>query len=90
MISAEAMPSNRLRSALSVLVGLPARVLIGMVRVYQYTLGPMLGRRCRFEPSCSVYFIESVRKYGALRGALRGAWRICRCNPWTPGGYDPP
>ena len=50
----------------------------------------MLGPRCRFEPSCSTYFIESVRKYGAIRGALRGIWRICRCNPWNPGGYDPP
>ncbi|HEV3116414.1 MAG TPA: membrane protein insertion efficiency factor YidD, partial [Gemmataceae bacterium] len=40
--------------------------------------------------SCSEYFIEAVQKYGPLRGAYRGFKRICRCNPWTAGGYDPP
>jgi putative membrane protein insertion efficiency factor len=45
---------------------------------------------CRFHPSCSEYFIEAVQKYGPLRGAYRGVKRICRCNPWTVGGYDPP
>jgi putative membrane protein insertion efficiency factor len=69
---------------------LPARLLILVVRLYQYLISPMLGRRCRFEPSCSEYFIQSVRKYGVVRGGLRGLWRICRCNPWSPGGYDPP
>ena len=68
----------------------PAWLLIGLVRLYQMFIGPMLGRRCRFEPSCSAYFIESVRKHGAIRGACRGIWRICRCHPWNPGGYDPP
>ena len=72
------------------LLGIPRRLLIGIVRLYQYLIGPMIGPHCRFQPSCSTYFIESVRKYGALRGALRGIWRICRCNPWNPGGYDPP
>ena len=65
-------------------------LLIGLIRVYQYTLSPLLGNVCRFEPSCSVYFIEAVRKYGAVRGACRGIWRILRCHPWNPGGYDPP
>jgi hypothetical protein len=72
------------------LLGIPRRLLIGIVRLYQYLIGPMIGPRCRFQPSCSTYFIESVRKYGALRGGCRGIWRICRCNPWNPGGYDPP
>ena len=67
-----------------------ARILIGLVRLYQWLISPMLGRRCRFEPNCSEYFIESVRKYGATGGARRGLWRILRCNPWNPGGYDPP
>jgi putative membrane protein insertion efficiency factor len=65
-------------------------VLIGAVRCYQLFLSPILGQNCRFVPSCSNYFIQSVRKYGAIRGALRGVWRICRCNPFTPGGFDPP
>lgn len=69
---------------------LPALTLIGAVRLYQIFLSPIFGRQCRFYPSCSAYFIESVRKYGAIRGSLRGVWRICRCNPWNPGGYDPP
>jgi putative membrane protein insertion efficiency factor len=69
---------------------IPAWTLIGMARVYQHTLSPILGKHCRFHPSCSAYFIEAVRKYGAVRGAWRGIWRICRCNPWNPGGYDPP
>jgi putative membrane protein insertion efficiency factor len=69
---------------------LPALGLIGMVRVYQWTLSPLIGRHCRFEPSCSAYFIEAVRKYGAIRGAYRGLLRLLRCHPWHPGGHDPP
>ena len=69
---------------------IPTKLLVGLVRVYQWTISPLLGRRCRFEPSCSEYFIGAVRKYGPLRGTLRGIWRICRCNPWHPGGFDPP
>ena len=67
----------------------PSGVLIAAVRLYQRTLSPLLGNRCRFEPSCSVYFIGSVEKHGAIRGSLRGIWRICRCHPFHPGGYDP-
>ncbi len=72
------------------LVGLPSWTLIQSVRAYQYLLGPLLGRRCRFQPSCSNYFIQAVTKYGAIAGALRGVWRICRCHPFHPGGWDPP
>ena len=67
----------------------PARALILFVRVYQSTLSPILGRQCRFVPTCSEYFIQAVRRRGALRGALTGLWRILRCNPFGPGGYDP-
>lgn len=72
------------------ILGLPAWALIGVVRLYQWALSPLLGRHCRFQPTCSAYFIESVRKYGAIRGAWRGMLRICRCHPWHPGGDDPP
>jgi putative membrane protein insertion efficiency factor len=64
--------------------------LVGMVRLYQWTISPLLGRRCRFTPSCSEYMIQAVHKYGALRGVWRGLLRICRCHPWHPGGFDPP
>ena len=72
------------------IVRLPALALIGVVRLYQIFLSPIFGRSCRFQPTCSNYFIEAVRKYGAVSGAVRGTWRICRCNPWNRGGYDPP
>jgi putative membrane protein insertion efficiency factor len=69
---------------------LVANVLISGVRGYQLLLRPLLPAVCRFQPSCSEYFILAVRKYGPLRGAGRGLGRICRCHPWNPGGYDPP
>ncbi|MDP7015053.1 MAG: membrane protein insertion efficiency factor YidD [Pirellulaceae bacterium] len=69
---------------------LAAGFLIGGVRVYQRVLSPLLGRNCRFTPSCSHYFIGAVEKYGPLRGAWKGAMRICRCHPFHPGGHDPP
>ena len=72
------------------LVGLPGWLMILAVRSYQLLLSPLLGRNCRFTPSCSEYFILAVKKYGALSGAVRGVLRICRCHPFHPGGYDPP
>jgi putative membrane protein insertion efficiency factor len=66
---------------------------IGLIRVYQWTLGPLLyrlGPVCRFTPSCSQYTVEALRKYGLVRGLAKGAWRILRCNPLHPGGEDPP
>lgn len=69
---------------------LPGYALILGVRFYQLLIGPLLGRHCRFTPSCSVYFIEAVEKYGAVRGAWKGFGRIARCHPFHPGGYDPP
>ena len=64
--------------------------LIGLVRFYQVCLRPMLPSVCRFQPSCSEYFILAVHKYGPLRGACKGVGRLCRCHPWNPGGFDPP
>jgi putative membrane protein insertion efficiency factor len=69
---------------------LPSLVLILGVRFYQVFIGPMLGRHCRFEPSCSHYFIQAVEKYGAVVGAWKGTLRILRCHPFHPGGIDPP
>jgi putative membrane protein insertion efficiency factor len=75
---------------LDAIIRAPSRCLIGLVRLYQITLSPIVGRQCRFHPTCSNYFIGAVEKYGALRGAWRGIKRICRCHPWHPGGIDPP
>ena len=65
-------------------------VLIAGVVAYKHTLSPLLGRHCRFQPTCSTYFREAVEKYGAVRGTAKGLARICRCHPWHPGGYDHP
>lgn len=67
-----------------------AAAMIAAVRLYQWTLSPFLGRFCRFQPTCSQYFIEAVRKYGPWRGAAKGLWRIMRCHPFGGSGYDPP
>lgn len=83
-------PRETPRVWLDRLIGFPALVLIALVRVYQIFLSPIVGRQCRFQPTCSHYFIGAVRKYGAVRGSLRGMARICRCHPFHPGGYDPP
>ena len=69
---------------------LPSYALILLVRIYQIFIGPVLGKHCRFHPSCSQYFILAVNKYGAIGGTWKGLWRIARCHPWHPGGYDPP
>lgn len=69
---------------------LPGIFAILLVRAYQWTISPLLGRTCRFHPSCSQYFILAVQKYGLLRGLWKGTHRICRCHPWNPGGLDPP
>ncbi len=69
---------------------LPCRALIGLVRVYQWTLSPLLGQHCRFQPTCSQYFILAMEKYGVFRGIFRGLARIARCHPFHRGGYDPP
>lgn len=64
--------------------------LVGAVRCYQWTISPLLGPRCRFQPTCSNYAIEAIKKYGPLRGAWLAVRRVLRCHPWSPGGYDPP
>ncbi len=60
-----------------------------LIRIYQWTLRPFIGAQCRFEPSCSHYALDALAEHGAARGSLLAAWRVLRCNPWTPGGYDP-
>lgn len=60
-----------------------------LVRVYQWCISPLLPKVCRFEPSCSVYAIEALRKHGLLRGGWLAVRRIARCHPWGGSGYDP-
>ena len=65
------------------------RLLMALLRTYQYAISPFLGRRCRYYPSCSEYAVEAVEKYGAIKGGWLGVKRVSRCHPWHPGGYDP-
>jgi putative membrane protein insertion efficiency factor len=65
------------------------RLLVLLVRFYQYALSPFLGRRCRFFPSCSEYTAEAIQKHGAWKGLRLGLKRVSRCHPWHSGGYDP-
>lgn len=84
---------NAANRAAEFLRQLPAEALIALVRVYQYTLSPLMGLfgvQCRYQPTCSQYFVGAVQKYGAIRGAWRGVLRLCRCHPFHSGGFDPP
>ncbi|MFO0936752.1 MAG: membrane protein insertion efficiency factor YidD [Gemmataceae bacterium] len=72
----------------------PARllsfILVSLVRGYQLFISPLLPKACRYEPSCSEYFILAVRKHGPIVGAVKGVYRVCRCNPWGGHGEDWP
>jgi putative membrane protein insertion efficiency factor len=63
--------------------------LIAPIRLYQRAVSPMLGRRCKYHPTCSAYAMQAVERYGILRGAVLAGWRLLRCNPFSHGGYDP-
>lgn len=64
-------------------------LLIYALRGYRFFLSPLLGRNCRFHPSCSAYAQEALQRYGAGRGTWLALRRVVRCHPWNPGGYDP-
>lgn len=63
--------------------------LVTLVRLYQAAVSPLFGGRCRFYPSCSEYLCGSLRKYGIIKGLGKGLFRLCRCHPFHPGGFDP-
>ncbi len=64
-------------------------VALALIRLYQITLSPLLGTRCRFSPTCSVYAQEAIMKHGLFRGVFLGARRLLRCHPFHAGGIDP-
>lgn len=65
------------------------RALLAPIRAYQRWISPGLPRRCRYEPTCSAYAAQSIRRFGPLRGLLLACWRLLRCNPFSHGGFDP-
>lgn len=64
-------------------------IVIIPVRLYQLTISPWLPKSCRYEPSCSNYMLEAVRKHGVWKGTGYGILRLLRCAPWGGQGYDP-
>lgn len=66
-----------------------ARLLTLLILFYRVSLGRLLGGQCRFHPTCSQYALDAIQKYGAAQGGWRATKRICRCHPWSSGGWDP-
>ena len=66
-----------------------ARMLRRAVVAYRRWISPAMPARCRFYPSCSAYALEAVTRHGAVRGTALALWRLLRCHPFHPGGYDP-
>jgi len=64
-------------------------IFMGFIRLYQLTLSRTLPPSCRFYPSCSHYGFEAIEKYGAIKGSWLTLRRLARCQPFSPGGYDP-
>jgi len=66
-----------------------AVILRGLIWLYRMTVSPMLGPKCRFEPSCSAYAMEAIARHGAWSGSVMSLRRLGRCHPWGGSGYDP-
>jgi putative membrane protein insertion efficiency factor len=80
----------RLRDIHFTLATFPRWLLLALIRVYQKTISPALPRdTCRYYPSCSHYGYQAIYKFGAIKGSWMATWRVLRCNPFNPGGFDP-
>lgn len=64
-------------------------IFIGLIKIYQYTISPILPNSCRYTPSCSVYAVDALKTHGAIKGGYLAARRILSCNPWGGHGHDP-
>ncbi len=72
------------------ILNFPQFLILVLIRFYQKIISPALpGNTCRFYPTCSHYGFQAVQKYGAVKGTFMAIYRIIRCNPFNPGGYDP-
>ena len=65
------------------------RLTLGLIRLYQNTVSKVLPPACRFQPTCSQYAFEAVKRYGFIRGSWLATKRLTRCNPFSKSGYDP-
>ncbi|HOJ97956.1 MAG TPA: membrane protein insertion efficiency factor YidD [Termitinemataceae bacterium] len=65
------------------------RLMIGLIKGYQYAISPHFPPSCRYTPTCSTYALTAIEKYGPFKGTWLAIKRILRCHPFHPGGYDP-
>jgi putative membrane protein insertion efficiency factor len=65
------------------------RLILGALWAYKSTLSPLIGRQCRFSPTCSEYAAKAMIDHGPIRGSWLATKRLCRCGPWAKWGYDP-
>jgi len=65
------------------------RAVVAPVTFYRRFVSPGLPRRCRYEPTCSLYAAQAIQRFGILRGLVLAGWRVIRCNPFSHGGFDP-
>ncbi|WP_304343192.1 membrane protein insertion efficiency factor YidD [Chryseobacterium koreense] len=77
---------NVLKTTLNKIISFP---LVVFIRIYQWTISPLLPKNCRYEPTCSHYMVEALQVHGILKGLYLGVKRILRCHPWGGQGYDP-
>jgi len=64
-------------------------IFLVIIKLYQWLLSPMLGASCRYNPTCSQYGVEAIKKYGPFKGGWLTLKRIGRCHPWGGHGHDP-
>jgi hypothetical protein len=64
-------------------------ILVGIISLYKLLISPLLGPACRFTPTCSVYSMEAIKKYGPIKGTWLAIKRISSCHPWGRHGHDP-
>jgi len=71
------------------MINLLKKIIIAPIRLYQVILSPMLGPKCRYQPTCSHYMIDAIQEWGIIHGLYLGIKRIFRCHPWADSGHDP-
>ena len=79
----------QLSAVLGTVARLPSLGVIGLLALYRRFISPFTPPSCRFTPTCSRYAVDALRRYGFFKGCWLAAWRVLRCNPFNPGGYDP-
>lgn len=65
------------------------RLIIWLIQGYRQLISPLFPPTCRFQPTCSQYALEAIELYGVWQGSMMAIWRVLRCHPFHPGGYDP-